>query len=148
MQPGSGGKYKHFYEFPSDVGAALIFAGLAVQIAKPASTSPAKPYWCVREKPVLGDEKWMGDYLLVWTDGHGAVMYFTGSPEAYLKKPPVHQGLEAPRSILEQFARVQGTHATRGLDPDVVRDQLDRQRNDAVARQRHEDSLTAQYNRG
>ena len=89
------GVRKNFYEFPSDVGAALVHAGLAFQIVKAAPAPKPVARWFVGDKPNGGP----ADYILVWTDGQGALMYFNGTPEAYLKKPPVYCGLEAPRVV-------------------------------------------------
>jgi hypothetical protein len=138
------GVRKNFYEFPSDVGAALIHAGLAFQIAKATPAAKVAPRWYVGEKPVQGDSPWNGDYVLIWTDGNGAVMYFTGTPEAYLKKPPVYCGLECPREVLEQFAHVQGVK----VDPDVFNEQMQRRKDAAAIQRQRELSATAQYNRG
>ena len=133
------GVRKNFYEFPSDVGAALVHAGLAFQIVKAAPAPKPVARWFVGDKPNGGP----ADYILVWTDGQGALMYFNGTPEAYLKKPPVYCGLEAPRVVLEQYARLQGVT----MDPDLYHEQIHRQKNEAAMREQHEAAATAQYNR-
>jgi hypothetical protein len=140
----SVGVHKRFYEFPSDVAAALIHVGLAVQISKPTTAPAKKPHWYVGEKPVQGNTPWNGDYVLIWTDGNGAIMYFTGAPEAYLQRPPVHCGLEAPLAVLEQYARLVGVKG----DPDVFNEQMQRRKDAAAVQRQREASATAQYGRG
>lgn len=125
------GVRKNFYEFPSDVAAALIHAGIAVPIPKAAPAPTRKPHWFVGTKPNGS----LADYVLCWSDGNGAVMYFTGTPESYLKSPPVHCGLEAPRAVLEQYARLLGATTA---DPEWVREKLLQQKAADATRQQKE----------
>lgn len=97
------GVRKHFYEFPSDVAAALIHAGIAVQIVKPAP-APVVRTWSVGHPP-YGPDVW----IIVWSSNDGARQYFTGDPAVYLKNPPQHCGSVCPQEIVEQYARLKNS---------------------------------------
>ena len=129
------GVRKNFYEFPNDVGAALVHAGLAVQIAKPGPVPKVGPHWFVGNPPNGGRT----DYILCWGDGTGAIQYFPSlTPAAAIKNPPVHCGLRCPPAVLETFSRLRGGE----VDPEWAREQLRLQQDaDAIRQQKEREQM-------
>jgi hypothetical protein len=126
------GARKNFYEFPNDVGAALVYAGLAQPIVKPAPTPEIKE-WSVGHPPSGDATKW----ILIWANKDGSRFYFTGDPDAYLKNPPVYGGTACPTEVLEQYKRVKNA-------PVPFVGLTDAQRN-AAATQREREKNARQY---
>lgn len=125
------GVRKVFYEFQTDVAAALIHAGIAQRYSKPAPVPEEGPHWVVTNPPRSG----LTDFVLAWTDGRGAITYFPGiTPAAALKNPPVCQGLRCPLEVLDTFMRLQGVQ----LDPETERERLRLQQNAEAVRQQKE----------
>src|SRR5580704_4208558 len=97
------GVRKNFYEFPSDVGAALIHAGLAFQIAKRApvvAPELTESRWFVQRLPQSGR------VVITCNRPGGETVSFQGNPADYkkLENGLIYCDSACPESVIEEYA--------------------------------------------